>query len=110
MGFEVDLDAAAQYNNAIKGSPSLDERTVELISISVLAAIRSSHYLRFHIRAASKLGVPDDQIAAAVFFAGDLCTSSVLSSAACHQEEEPAACTICELTGRCSEIQARPRN
>jgi len=81
-----------------------------LISISVLAAIRSSHYLRLHIRAASKLGVPDDQIAAAVFFAGDLCTSSVLSSAACHQEEEPAACTICELTGRCSEIQAGPRN
>ncbi|MFZ2376332.1 MAG: carboxymuconolactone decarboxylase family protein, partial [Methanothrix sp.] len=67
MGFEIDLDAAAQYNNAIKGSSSLDERTVELISISVLAAIRSSHYLRFHIRAASKLGVPDDQIAAAVF-------------------------------------------
>ena len=110
MGFEIDLDAAAQYNNAIKGSSSLDERTVELISISVLAAIRSSHYLRLHIRAASKLGVPDDQIAAAVFFAGDLCTSSVLSSAACHQEEEPAACTICELTGRCSEIQARPRD
>lgn len=93
------------YNNAIRESSALDARTVELISIAVSAAIRCSHCLRLHIRTASRLGVPDDQIAAAVFLAGDLCTASVLSQAGSNLDEEPEVCPICELTGRCSEIQ-----
>lgn len=92
------------YNNAIKESSSLDARTVELISIAVSAAIRCSHCLRLHIRTASRLGVPNDQIAAAVFLAGDLSAASVLSQAASNLDEEPEVCPICEMTSKSSEI------
>lgn len=92
------------YNNAIKESSALDARTVELISIAVSAAIRCSQCLKLHIRAASRLGVPDDQIAAAVFLAGDLSGASVLSLAASHLDEEPEVCPICEMASKSGEI------
>jgi AhpD family alkylhydroperoxidase len=98
------------YNNAIKESSALDERTIELISIAVSAAIRCSHCMRLHIRIASKLGVPDDQIAAAVFMAGNLCAASVLSSAASHLDEESEICPICELANKSSELQGEVKN
>lgn len=92
------------YNNAIKESSSLDAKTIELISIAVSSAIRCSHCLRLHIRTASRLGVPNDQIAAAVFLAGDLSAASVLSQAASNLDEEPEVCPICEMTSKSSEI------
>ena len=91
------------YNNAIKESSSLDAKTIELISIAISAAIRCSHCLTLHIRAASRLAVPDDQIAAAVFLAGDLSAASVLSQAA-SDLEKPEVCTICEMTSKSGEI------
>ena len=65
------------YNNSILRSSALDAKTIELISISVSAAMRCSHCLKIHIQSASNLGVPDDQIAAAVFLAGNIVNASV---------------------------------
>ena len=69
--------AAEDIMQAIKSTYALDAKTIELISISVSAAMRCSHCLKMHIRSALNLGVPDDQIAAAVFLAGNIVNASV---------------------------------
>jgi len=90
------------YNNAILRSSSLDPKTIELISIAVGATLRCSHCLKLHIRVASNMGVPDDQIAAAVFLAGNLVSASVLATATRHLDEEKEICRACEMgTGTC---------
>lgn len=93
------------YNNAILGSSALDAGTIELISIAVSAAMRCSHCLRLHIRLASNLGIPDDQIAAAVFLAGNLASASVLATATRNLDEEREVCRICEMESRACEIK-----
>jgi len=60
------------HNNAIQRNSGLDARTIELISVAVSAAMRCSHCLKLHIRIASNMGIPDNQIAAAVFLAANL--------------------------------------
>lgn len=110
MSYEADLDAILREGKEKTAQDMLDERTIELISIAVSAAIRCSHCMRLHIRTASKLGVPDDQIAAAVFMAGNLCTASVLSSASSHLNEEPEICPICQLASKSSELQGEIKN
>ena len=88
------------HNNAILRSSSLDPKTVELISVAVSAALRCSHCLRLHIHVASNLGIPDDQIAAAIFLAGNLVNASVLATATRHLDEEREICRDCG-TGTC---------
>ena len=92
------------HNNAILGSSTLDAKTVELISLAVSAAMRCSHCLKLHIKLASNLGVPDDQIAAAVFLAGNLVNASVLATASRHLDEEREICRICEIGSKACEI------
>ncbi len=92
------------YNNAIRDSSALDAETIELISIAVSAAIKCSHCLKLHIKLASNLGIPDDQIAAAVFIAGNLANASVLATATRHLDEEREICRICEIGTRGCEI------
>lgn len=99
------LITKALYNNAIQRSSTLDSRTVELISIAVSAAMRCNHCLELHIRSASNLGIPDDQIAAAVFLAGNLVNASVLAAATRQLDEEREACRTCEMGGMACEIQ-----
>jgi AhpD family alkylhydroperoxidase len=93
------------YNNAILGSSTLDAKTVELISLAVSAAMRCSHCLKLHIKLASNLGVPDDQIAAAIFLAGNLVSASVLATASRHLDEEREICRICEISSKACEIR-----
>lgn len=93
------------YNNAILRSFSLDAGTIELISIAVSSAVRCGHCLKLHIRLASNLGIPDDQIAAAVFLAGNLTAASVLATAARDLDKEREICRICEMESRGSEIK-----
>lgn len=93
------------YNNAILRSSALDAGTIELISIAVSAAMRCSHCLRLHIRLASNLGIPDDQIAAAVFLAGNLASASVLATATRNLDEEREVCRVCEMESRACEIK-----
>jgi AhpD family alkylhydroperoxidase len=92
------------YDNAIQKSSTLDAKTIELISLAVSAATRCSHCLKLHIKLASNLGVPDDQIAAAIFLAGNLTTASVLATATRHLDEEHEICRICEISNKACEI------
>jgi len=88
------------HNNAILRSSTLDPKTVELISVAVSAALRCSHCLRLHIHIASKLGIPDDQIATSILLAANLVNASVLATATRHLDEEREICRGCE-TGTC---------
>lgn len=93
------------YNNTILRSSALDAGTIELISVAVSAAMRCSHCLKLHIRLASNLGIPDDQIAAAVFLAGNLAAASVLATATRDLDEEREICRICEMESKGCEIK-----
>ena len=92
------------HNNAIQRSSALDAKTIELISVAVSAAMRCSHCLKLHIRVAANLGIPDDQIAAAVFLAGNLASASVLATATRHLDEEREVCRVCEIGSGACEI------
>ena len=92
------------HNNAIQRNSTLDAKTIELISVAVSAAMRCSHCLKLHIRIASNLGVPEDQIAAAVFLAGNLASASVLATATRHLDEEREVCRACEIGAGACEI------
>jgi AhpD family alkylhydroperoxidase len=92
------------YNNSILRSSALDAKTIELISISVSAAMRCDHCMKLHIRLASNLGVPDDQIAAAVFLAGNIVNASVLATASRQLNEEREVCQICEISSKACDI------
>ncbi len=95
------------HNNAIQRSSGLDARTIELISVAVSAAMRCSHCLKLHIRIAKNLGIPDDQIAAAVFLAGNLVNASVLATATRHIDEEREVCRVCEINSKACEIHGK---
>jgi AhpD family alkylhydroperoxidase len=92
------------HNNAILRSSNLDMKTIELISIAVSAAMRCSHCLKLHIRVAANMGITDDQIAAAVFLAGNLVNASVLATATRHLDEERDICRVCEISSEACEI------
>jgi AhpD family alkylhydroperoxidase len=92
------------HNNAILRSSNLDAKTIELISVAVSAAMRCSHCLKLHIHVASNLGVSDEQIAAAIFLAGNLVNASVLATATRHLDEEREICRVCEMGNRECEI------
>lgn len=88
------------HSNAILRSSTLDAKTIELISVAVGAAMRCTHCMRLHIHVASNLGVSDDEIAAAIFLAGNLVNASVLATATRHLDEEAGFCRDCEM-GTC---------
>jgi AhpD family alkylhydroperoxidase len=98
------------HNNSIQRSSTLDAKTIELISVAVSAAMRCSHCLKLHIRLASNLGIPDDQIAAAVFLAGNLVNASVLATATRHLDEEREVCRVCEIESGPCEIHGEKKD
>lgn len=96
------------HNNAILRSSTLDAKTIELISVAVSAAMRCTHCLKLHIHVASNLGVSDDEIAAAIFLAGNLVNASVLATATRHLDEEAGFCRECEM-GTCEIHVDKPK-
>jgi AhpD family alkylhydroperoxidase len=98
------------HNNAILRSSTMDAKTVELISVAVSAAMRCSHCLKLHIRLASNLGIPDEQIAAAIFIAGNLVNASVLATATRHLDEEREVCRVCEIGSKACEIEGAKKD
>jgi AhpD family alkylhydroperoxidase len=98
------------HNNAILRSSTMDAKTVELISVAVSAAMRCSHCLKLHIRLASNLGIPDEQIAAAIFLAGNLVNASVLATATRHLDEEREVCRVCEIGSEACDIEGAKKD
>jgi AhpD family alkylhydroperoxidase len=96
------------YCNAILRSSPLDAKTVELISVAVSAAMRCTHCLKLHTHVASKLGISDDEIIAAIFLAGNLANASVLATATRHLDEEAGICRECEM-GTCEIHMNKPK-
>jgi AhpD family alkylhydroperoxidase len=92
------------HNNAILRSSTLDMKTIELISIAVSAALRCSHCLKLHLRVATNMGISDQEIAAAIFLAGNLVNASVLATATRHLDEEREICRACEVGSGACEI------
>jgi AhpD family alkylhydroperoxidase len=95
------------YNNAVlRSSKSLDMKTVEIIAIAVSAAIRCNHCLEMHIRVARRMGITDDQIAAAMFIAGNMVNASILATATRRLDEERDVCRACEMGNGVCEIHS----
>ncbi len=68
------------YEDAIvRESKRLDAKTIELISISVAAALRCEHCLKLHIRVAQRLGVTKEEIFDTILIAGSLSNAAVLA-------------------------------
>ncbi|MBE0523415.1 MAG: carboxymuconolactone decarboxylase family protein [Methanosarcinales archaeon] len=57
----------------------IDERTIELISIGVSAALKCTHCLNMHIRVANRMGISRDEIFDAILIAGTISNASVLA-------------------------------
>jgi AhpD family alkylhydroperoxidase len=89
----------------------LDQKTIELISIGVSAALRCSHCLSMHIRVAKKMGISKDEILDAILIAGTLSNASVLAygnraldaemadKKNATQECNDDVCDLCEIPG-----------
>ncbi|NPV62521.1 MAG: carboxymuconolactone decarboxylase family protein [Methanotrichaceae archaeon] len=92
------------HNNAILRSSTLDMKTVELISIAVSAAMRCSHCLKLHLRMATNMGISDEEIAAAIFLAGNLVNASVLATATRQLDEERDVCRACKIGSEACDI------
>jgi AhpD family alkylhydroperoxidase len=89
----------------------LDERTIELISIGVSAALKCTHCLNMHIRVANRMGITRDEIFDAILIAGTISNASVLAygtralDVEMHNDEDSSqecsedVCDICKLPG-----------
>lgn len=97
------------HNNAILRSSTLDMKTIELISIAVSAALRCSHCLKLHLRVATNMGISDQEIAAAIFLAGNLVNASVLATATRQLDEEREICRACEINSGTCEINGEKK-
>lgn len=88
------------HNNAIiRSSKTLDLETQELISIAVAAAVRCSHCLKLHLRIAKRMGISNDEIAAALLIAGNIANATVLAMATRELKEEREICSVCHVAG-----------
>lgn len=67
-------------NSVMREFERLDQKTIELISIGVSAALRCTHCLNMHIRVAKRLGISRDEIFDAILIAGILSNASVLAN------------------------------
>ena len=68
------------YDNAItREFKRMNEKTIELISIGVSAALRCDHCLKMHMRVAQRIGVTKEEIFDAILIAGTLSNASVLA-------------------------------
>ena len=89
----------------------LDQKTIELISIGVSAALRCTHCLNMHIRVAKRMGISQDEIFDAILIAGTLSNASVLAVGCRALDDEMApegktfrhnenVCDLCEIPGK----------
>lgn len=69
------------YKNAVGKAGTLDDKTLELISLAVGAALRCDYCTAYHMQVAQKMGIPKEEILEAILVAGLLSQSSVLANA-----------------------------
>lgn len=89
----------------------LDQKTIELISIGVSAALRCTHCLNMHLRVANRMGISREEIFDTILIAGTLANASVLAEGtraldteivnekAPMQKCDDDYCRICEIPG-----------
>jgi len=90
------------YEDAIvRESKRLEAKTIELISISVAAALRCEHCLKLHIRVAQRLGVTKEEIFDAMLIAGSLSNAAVLAEGTRAMDAEKLGlkdeCEVCGI-------------
>jgi AhpD family alkylhydroperoxidase len=92
------------YDNAIiREFKRLDQKTIELISIAVSAALRCDHCLKMHIRVAQRVGVTKEEIFDAILIAGSLSNSAVLAEGTRAMDSEKiklsdkTECKVCGI-------------
>ena len=69
------------YKGAVTESSALDQKTVELISMAVGAALQCSHCVDYHMQAATTKGATREEILEVILIAGLLANSVVLAEA-----------------------------
>lgn len=89
----------------------LDERTIELISIGVSAALGCTHCLNMHLRVANRIGITRDEIFDAILIAGTISNATVLAYGTraldaeipieknASEKCDDDVCDICEIPG-----------
>ncbi len=83
-------------NSIIREFKRLDAKTIELISISVSAALKCPHCLKMHIRVAQRLGVTKEEIFDAILIAGSLSNAAVLAEGTRAMDSEVREeCSVC---------------
>ncbi|RQD80468.1 MAG: carboxymuconolactone decarboxylase family protein [Methanocalculus sp. MSAO_Arc2] len=69
------------YKGSVTQLSKLEPRVVELISMAVGAALKCSHCVEYHMRAAQAKGATREEILEAVLIAGLLANAAVLADA-----------------------------
>lgn len=88
------------YKSAITETSSLDPKMVELISLAVGAALKCSHCVEYHMKAALHKGATREEILEVVLIAGLLANSSVLADAYRVVDAKENGCgPSCDLNG-----------
>jgi AhpD family alkylhydroperoxidase len=99
-------------NSVMREFKRMDPKTVELISIAVASALKCTHCLKTHIRAAKKLGVTKEEIFDTILISSNVANASILAEGtraidsefrATGNEKDPS-CILCnfnsELPGK----------
>ncbi|WP_459202181.1 carboxymuconolactone decarboxylase family protein [Methanococcus sp. CF] len=103
------LESKINYDEAVVDNyKHIDPKTAELISVAVVSALGCEHCIEFHIEAAKKMGISEEQIMTAVLIAGSLSNSAVLSKSTralqkvnnmLKYDENSLDCPECNISG-----------
>ncbi|MCX9015238.1 MAG: carboxymuconolactone decarboxylase family protein [Candidatus Methanoperedens sp.] len=89
-------------NSIIREFKRMDEKTVELISIGVSAALKCEHCLKMHIRVAQRLGIPKEEIFDAILIAGSMSNAAVLAEGTRAMDSEISITSCDDKCGVCA--------
>ncbi|MCP1662728.1 MAG: carboxymuconolactone decarboxylase family protein [Methanocalculus sp. MSAO_Arc1] len=86
------------YKGSVTQLSTLEPKVVELISLAVGAALKCSHCVEYHMKAAQAKGATREEILEAVLIAGLLANAAVLADA--YRVVNGAECDAsCDLSG-----------
>jgi AhpD family alkylhydroperoxidase len=85
------------YKGSVTQLSKLEPKVVELISMAVGAALKCSHCVEYHMRAAQSKGATREEILEAVLIAGLLANAAVLADA--YRVVNGSCDASCDLSG-----------